>query len=56
MISGRGSDSAWVGVDLGTQSVRATLVSEAGETLGVGSQRLTSHRDDPRHEQNPEEW
>jgi D-ribulokinase len=56
MISGRGSDSAWVGVDLGTQSVRAMLVSETGETLGVGSQRLTSHRDESRHEQNPEEW
>jgi sugar (pentulose or hexulose) kinase len=33
MMSGRGSDSAWVGVDLGTQSVRAMLVSEAVETF-----------------------
>ena len=56
MMSRRSPDSAWLGVDLGTQSVRAMLVSETGEVLGVGSQKLTSHRDGPRHEQNPEEW
>jgi sugar (pentulose or hexulose) kinase len=46
----------WLGLDLGTQSVRAITVSATGDVLGVGSQRLTSHRDGPRHEQNPEEW
>jgi D-ribulokinase len=56
MMSRRGLDSAWLGVDLGTQSVRAMLVSETGEVLGVGSHKLTSHRDGPRHEQNPEDW
>src|SRR5271165_2576420 len=50
------SDAAWLGLDLGTQSVRAMVVSSAGETLAVGSHKLTSHRDGPRHEQDPEEW
>ncbi len=49
-------DRTWLGLDLGTQSVRALLVSAAGEVLGVGSHKLTSRRDGPRHEQSPEEW
>ena len=52
----RSSDAAWLGLDLGTQSVRAMVVSGAGETLAVGSHKLTSRRDGPRHEQDPEEW
>lgn len=51
-----GPGSAWLGLDLGTQSVRAIAVSATGDVLGVGSQKLTSHRDGSRHEQNPEEW
>ena len=50
------SDAAWLGLDLGTQSVRAMVFSDTGETLGVGSHKLTSRRDGPRHEQAPEEW
>jgi D-ribulokinase len=50
------SGAAWLGLDLGTQSVRALVVSGAGETLASGSHKLTSHRDGPRHEQDPEEW
>ena len=50
------SDGAWLGLDLGTQSVRAIVVSGTGETLAGGSHKLTSHRDGPRHEQDPEEW
>jgi D-ribulokinase len=49
-------NAAWLGLDLGTQSVRALIVSGAGETLAVGSHKLTSRRDRPRHEQDPEEW
>ena len=49
-------EAAWLGLDLGTQSARAMAVSATGEVLGLGSQRLTSRRDGPRHEQNPEEW
>jgi D-ribulokinase len=48
--------AVWLGLDLGTQSVRAIAVSATGDVLGVGFQRLTSQRDGPRHEQNPEEW
>jgi D-ribulokinase len=50
------SDAAWLGLDLGTQSVRAMVVSDTGETLAAGSRKLTSRRNGPRHEQDPEEW
>ncbi|MFI0451999.1 FGGY-family carbohydrate kinase [Actinomadura sp. 6N118] len=50
------ADDVWVGVDLGTQSVRALAVTATGEVAGSGSRRLTSLRDGPRHEQDPEEW
>jgi D-ribulokinase len=46
----------WLGFDLGTQSARATAVSESGEVLGQSSQPLNSRRDGMRHEQNPEDW
>lgn len=48
--------SVWIGVDLGTQSVRAMAVTGAGEVLGAAARPLTSRRDGPRHEQDPEEW
>jgi sugar (pentulose or hexulose) kinase len=32
------------------------IVSCTGETLAMGSHKLRSHRDGPRHEQDPEEW
>ncbi|GAA3553129.1 FGGY-family carbohydrate kinase [Nonomuraea rosea] len=48
--------SVWIGVDLGTQSVRAMAVNESGDVLGSASRALTSHRDGPRHEQDPEQW
>jgi D-ribulokinase len=47
---------ATLGVDLGTQSVRAMVVSLAGQTLATASQKLTSRRQGTRHEQEPEEW
>ena len=56
MATKQSSDAAWLGLDLGTQSVRAMVVSGSGETLAVGSHKLTSRRDGPRHEQDPEEW
>jgi sugar (pentulose or hexulose) kinase len=49
-------EAAWLGLDLGTQSVRAMVVSGNGETLASGWHKLTSHRDGPRHEQDPEDW
>ncbi|SEG93657.1 Sugar (pentulose or hexulose) kinase [Nonomuraea solani] len=48
--------SVWIGIDLGTQSVRALAVAGDGRVLGTGSRPLTSHRDGPRHEQDPEQW
>ncbi|MFI6598085.1 FGGY-family carbohydrate kinase [Nonomuraea sp. NPDC050536] len=48
--------SVYVGIDLGTQSVRAMAVTRTGEVLGSAARPLTSHRDGPRHEQDPEQW
>lgn len=50
------SDPLWVGVDLGTQSVRVSVISTAGELLASSSAALTSHRSVERHEQDPEQW
>lgn len=49
-------ENIWLGIDTGTQSVRAIAVSEMGEVLSANSQPLTSERDGPRHEQNPQDW
>jgi sugar (pentulose or hexulose) kinase len=49
-------DEAWLGLDLGTQSARALAVTATGEVVGQGSEPLTSRRDGPRHEQDPEAW
>lgn len=46
----------WLGIDLGTQSVRVLAVDAAGGTRGSGAEQLRSHRDGPRHEQDPEQW
>lgn len=47
---------AWLGVDLGTQGVRAILVDADGAVLGTGRAPLTSRRTGTRHEQDPREW
>jgi sugar (pentulose or hexulose) kinase len=49
-------EEVWLGLDLGTQSARALAVTATGEVVGEGSQPLTSRRDGPRHEQDPEAW
>lgn len=54
--NGKGEESIWLRFDLGTQSARAVAVSQTGDVLGQGAQLLTSRRDGPRHEQDPEEW
>ncbi|MET9909919.1 FGGY-family carbohydrate kinase [Streptomyces sp. NPDC006476] len=53
MADGR---EAWLGIDLGTQSVRVLLVAADGTVLGRGSAPLGGHREGERHEQDPEEW
>lgn len=57
MTGGRAAaEPVWVGIDLGTQSVRAVAVSATGAVRGAGSAPLAGHRDGPRHEQDPEDW
>lgn len=51
-----GEAEAWLGIDLGTQSVRALLVTADGTVLGSGTAPLTGRRDGVRHEQDPGEW
>ncbi|GAA3083566.1 sugar (pentulose or hexulose) kinase [Kribbella aluminosa] len=46
----------WIGLDLGTQSVRAVLADAKGQVLSRAARPLTSHRDGVRHEQDPQEW
>ncbi|WP_371405629.1 FGGY family carbohydrate kinase [Kribbella sp. NBC_00662] len=46
----------WIGLDLGTQSVRAVLADAKGHVLARASRPLTSHRDGVRHEQDPQSW
>ena len=50
------NETAWLGIDLGTQSVRALLVTAAGTVLGRGSAPLGGRREGVRHEQDPGEW
>ncbi|MGN9759084.1 FGGY-family carbohydrate kinase [Streptomyces sp. SD31] len=47
---------AWLGIDLGTQSVRVLLVTGDGTVLGSGSAPLAGRRVGVRHEQDPGEW
>lgn len=49
-------EAVWIGVDLGTQGVRALAVTAGGEVRGTGGHPLTGRRDGPRHEQDPERW
>ncbi|WP_155057052.1 FGGY-family carbohydrate kinase [Streptomyces blattellae] len=47
---------SWLGIDLGTQGVRALLVAGDGTVLGSGTAPLAGWRDGVRHEQDPGEW
>ncbi|MEV6170497.1 FGGY-family carbohydrate kinase [Streptomyces sp. NPDC051954] len=47
---------SWLGIDLGTQGVRALLVAGDGTVLGSGTAPLTGRRDGVRHEQDPGQW
>lgn len=50
------TDNIWLGLDVGTQSVRAIAVSGTGEVLGANSQPLMSQRNGARHEQKAGDW
>lgn len=49
-------EDCWIGIDLGTQSVRALAVTAAGRVIGSGRSALDSVRDGVRHEQDPLQW
>jgi sugar (pentulose or hexulose) kinase len=51
-----GNQKAWVGIDLGTQSVKVVAVTSEGEVLSHHAHPLTSTRDGDVHEQSPDEW
>jgi sugar (pentulose or hexulose) kinase len=54
---GEGSpDAVWVGIDVGTQGVRALAVTAAGQVAGRGTAPLAGRRDGARHEQSPADW
>lgn len=50
------SEPVYLGVDLGTQSVRLMAVGADGAVKACASQPLASVRDGVRHEQDPEQW
>lgn len=50
------TESAWVGIDLGTQSVRAVVLDDDGRELAAASAPLHSNRFGDRHEQDPRQW
>lgn len=50
------AEPVWVGVDVGTQGVRAVAVTGNGILRGAGRARLASTRAEGRHEQDPRSW
>lgn len=50
------ADDLWVGIDVGTQSVRVLVVSGTGQVRGRGAATLIGQRNGERHEQSPELW
>ena len=47
----------WIGIDMGTQSVRAIAADGSGTVVATGVQSLqSSQRSGREHVQNPEEW
>lgn len=46
----------WIGIDIGTQGVRAIVLDEAGAIVGSGAAPLEGHRSEGRHEQSAEAW
>lgn len=46
----------WVGIDLGTQSAKVSIVDSTGTVIGAASSPLVSVRRLNRHEQDPADW
>lgn len=49
-------DRIWLGIDVGTQSVRAFVIDDDGHVAGSGWAALGGERRGGRHEQDPERW
>lgn len=49
-------DDVWLGIDVGTQSVRCLAVTATGAVAGSGSHPLSGKREGDRHEQDPHRW
>lgn len=49
-------DAVWLGIDIGTQSVRALAATADGRVTGRGAVPLTGRHDGTRHEQPPADW
>lgn len=50
------SEDLYVGIDLGTQSVKVGVFDREGVVRAATARLLTSRREGPRHEQDPGEW
>ena len=46
----------WIGIDLGTQSTKASIVDDDGNVASFSSLPLVSRRKGDRHEQDPQDW
>ncbi|MGW9478398.1 FGGY-family carbohydrate kinase [Saccharomonospora azurea] len=46
----------WLGLDIGTQSVRCVATERTGAVVASASRPLDSARRERRHEQDPEQW
>jgi xylulokinase len=56
LVTGAAMD-AFLGIDLGTSSVKALVVDETGRVRGTGRAEYPVHRPRPDHaEQDPEDW
>ncbi len=56
MVRDASPDAVWVGIDVGTQGVRALAVAADGLVVGRGAAPLTGRRHGVRHEQDPADW
>ena len=46
----------WLGLDIGTQSIKAILIDDSGIIISSSSSPLKSRREGVIHEQDPEQW
>jgi sugar (pentulose or hexulose) kinase len=49
-------DDLWIGIDLGTQSVKIVVVDNDGKIVAQDAKDLVSVRKDKIHEQDPAQW